>query len=63
MVNCRLKRGVVLNDALHGYRVGQGTGTATLEANLDQHLSGLAHKLLFQVFLDIRKEYDSMYRG
>ena len=68
VVNCRLKRGIVLNDALHGFRVErfiveQGTGTATLEANLDQHLDGLAHKPLFQLSLDIRKEYDSLDRG
>ena len=28
----------------------KGTGTATLEANLDQQILGLAHDYLFQVF-------------
>ena len=59
----RLKWGFVLQDALHGFRVGQGTGTATLEAKLSQQLAGLAHEPLFQVFLDICKAYDSMDRG
>ena len=36
-------------------------GTATLEAKLDQYLAGLAHELLFQVFLDVYKSYDSLY--
>ena len=41
----------------------RGTGTATLEAKLAQQLAGLAHELLFQVILDVRKAYDSLDRG
>ena len=63
VVNCWLKCGVVLHDALHGFREGWGTGTATLEANMDQQLAGIAHKPPFRVFLDIHKAYDSVYRG
>ena len=33
---------------------------ATLEANMAQQLTGMAHKPLFQVFLDLRKSYDSL---
>ena len=55
VVNCRLKRGAVLHYALHGFREGRGTGTATLEANLAQQLAGLAHETLFKAFLDICK--------
>ena len=51
-----------MHDALHRLRGGQGTGTATLEAKLFQHLGGLAHELLFQMFLDIRKAYDPLDR-
>ena len=39
---------------------GGGTGTATLETNLDQQLAGIEHDPLFQVFLDIRKAYNSL---
>ena len=60
MVNCWLKRGVVLHNALHGFRGGQESGTYTLEAKLAQHLAGLAHDTPFQVFLDIRNAYDSL---
>ena len=63
VVNCRLNRGAVFHDALHGFRVGQVTGMVTLEAKLAQHLSGLVHEPLFQVFLDIRKAHDSLERG
>ena len=60
VVNCRLKRSVLLYDALHGFISGRGTGTATLEAKLVQQLSGIAHKPLLQVFLDVQKAYDSL---
>ena len=62
-VNSQLKWGIVLHDALHGFRVGYGMGTATLEANLDQKLAGILHEPLFQVCLDIREVYDSLDSG
>ena len=49
---------LTLYDALHGFRAGRGTGTETLEENSVQQLVGIAHKPLFQVFLDVRKAYD-----
>ena len=63
VVNFRLKRGMILHDALNGFRVGEGMGTATLEAKLVQYLIGLAQKPLFQAFLDVRKVYSSLDRG
>ena len=38
-------------------------GTATLEAKLAQQLARLAYEPLFQVFLYIRKSYDSLDMG
>ena len=52
-----------MHNALHRFRGGRGTGTATLETKLAQQLTGLSHELLFQVFFDIRKAYDSLDRG
>ena len=49
-------------DALHGFRGGRVTVTATLESNLDQHLAIISPEPLLQVFLDIRKAYDSLDR-
>ena len=63
VVNCRLKQGDILHDALHRFRERRGTGTDTLETKMDQQLAGIAHKPLFRVFLDIHKAYDSVYRG
>ena len=60
VVNCWIKSSVMLNDTIHGFRTGRGTGTATLEAKLSQNLAGLAHKLLLQVLLYVQKAYDSM---
>ena len=63
VVNCRLKRSVTLHDALHWLRAGRVTGTSTLEATLVYQVAWIAHGLLFQVFLDIQKAYDSLNRG
>ena len=60
VVNCWIKSSVMLNNTIHGFRTGRGTGTATLEAKLAQNLAGLAHKLLLQVLLYVQKAYDSM---
>ena len=62
VLNCRLKQGVILHDALHRFRGGWGTGTATLEEKLTQQLAVLSHKPLFQEFLYIRKAYNSLER-
>ena len=63
VVYFRLKRSVILHNALHRFRAGQVMGTTTLEANMSQQIVGIAHKPLFRVFLDIRKSYNSMDRG
>ena len=63
VVNCRLNRSGTLHDALHGFRAGRGTGTATLEAKLAQELVWIAHEMLFHVFLDMQKVHDSLDRG
>ena len=34
-----------------------------MEAKLEQQLAGILHKALFQVFIDVRKAYNSLDRG
>ena len=63
VVNFRINSSVTLHNALDWSMSGKGTGMTTLEAKLVQQLAGLAHEPLFQVFLDVRKAYDSLDRG
>ena len=60
VVNSCLKRSSVLYDALLGFREGMEEGTTMLEANLEQHLYRLTHDPLFQVFMHVCKDYDSL---
>ena len=62
VVNCQLKRSVILYDALHGFKEGMGKQSATLEAYLAQQLAGIAHEPLFRIFLDVHQEYYSLDR-
>ena len=41
VVKIRLKRGVDIHDALHGFLKGIGTGMTTMGAKLAQQLDGL----------------------
>ena len=40
-INVRLMAATSLHDNLHGLHKGMGTGTATLEAKLEQYLAGI----------------------
>ena len=51
----RLTTGIKLNDALHGFREGRGTGTATLEAKLLQQLATMREEVMYVIFLDLTK--------
>ena len=42
---------------------GGGAGTEIIEAKLEQQLAVIVHGPLFQVFLDVRKAYDSLDQG
>ena len=63
IMNSRLQSSIVLHDVLHAFRQGRGTGTAIREAKLEQKLGRIVHKPLFQVFIGVRKSYDSLDRG
>ena len=62
IVNSRLRSSIVLHDALYGFRMGRVTGRAIIESKLEQQIAGISHKPLFQVFVDVRKAYDSLDR-
>ncbi len=54
---------VEFNDALHGFRNGRGTGTATTEVKLAQQLAFLERMPWHTCFIDLCKDFDAMDRG
>ena len=57
------QRPIVLHDELHGFQQGRGAEMAVTEDKMEQQLAGIVHVPLFQVFIDVRKAYDSLDRG
>ena len=45
---------------MHGFGLGLGTGTASLEANLLQTLRSMREASLYKVFIDLQKAYDAL---
>ena len=62
ILNRRFISSITYHDALHGFRVGRGTGTATLEAKLLQQLAAMREEVLYAIFLDLTKAYDAVDR-
>ena len=44
-------------DVLHGFQMGRGMGTASLEAKMLQQLTDMREAVLFKVFLYLYKAY------
>ena len=61
-MNNRLRNALILQDAFHGFRKGEATGTDIIEAYLTPQLAGIVHKPLFQVFIDVRQAYNFLDR-
>ena len=60
ILNHQLVASFTFHNLLHGFWAGCGTGTATLEANLIQHLAALREEVLYVIFLDLHKSYESL---
>jgi Reverse transcriptase (RNA-dependent DNA polymerase) len=54
---------IPFDDALHGFRPGRGTGNATLRAKLLTESSLRRGTMLYQIFLDLKKAYDTLDRA
>ena len=63
ILHLRLTTAITYHDFLHGFRVGRGTGTATLEAKLFQQLAVMREEVLYVIFLDLTKAYDALERS
>ena len=55
IINCCFTASITYLNALHGFRAGCGTGTATLEAKLLQKLAALREEVIYMIFLDLTK--------
>ena len=55
IINRQILSSVQFHDALHGFCAGIGTGTATLEGKLLQHIISMRETVLHSIFLNLRK--------
>ena len=62
IINRRIMQKVKFHDCLHGFVPKRGTGTGCIEAKLVQQLHRIAHKVLFTVFVDLKKAFDTVHR-
>ena len=61
MRNCHIRVDIIYHDFLHGFRAGRDAGISSIEAKLLQHLKSMKEEVLYEVFLDLSKEYDNLY--
>lgn len=62
IIDTRLKQVIRFHDAIHGFTKQRGTGTAIIEAKLQQELCHIRNVALYQVYLDLHKAYDKLHR-
>ena len=62
IINNRLTSNITFHSALHGFRRSSGTGSAIMEAKLQISHAERDGKILYQVFLDLTKAYDTIDR-
>ena len=55
IINRRFTSSIAYHDALHGFRAGSVTGTATLKAKLLRQLAAMREEVLYVIFLDLTK--------
>ena len=53
---------VYFHSILHGFREGRGTGTASIKSKLIHQLIATKIEVLYEVFLYLKKSYDSFDR-
>ena len=62
IIGNRIKKAIKFHDALHGFCFRRGTGTALIEMKLHRELADMLGKILFQMFLDLKKAFDTLNR-
>ena len=62
IITRRLQDSVQFHDCIHGFRRKRGTATATIETKLKMQLAFRQQIPYFQVFIDLKKAYDTLDR-
>jgi hypothetical protein len=62
IIDGRLKAAISFHDALHGFRPHWGTTTAIIEAKFFQQLALIQQVPVFEIFIDLKKVYDTLDR-
>ena len=57
IINQRLTSVICYHNTIHGFQTGRGTGTATLEDNIFQHMIPMRDSVLRTIFMDLQKAY------
>ena len=55
IINCCFTASITYHNSIHGFRVGQSTGTSNLEVNLIQYVEALREAVLHEILLDLHK--------
>ena len=63
ILNCHLAAAIQFRDTLHGFCMGRGTRTASLEAKLLQQLMSVKEEVIYNIFLILYKSYDALDHG
>ena len=61
VINLLINSAIAYHDVLHIFRVGRVTGTSSFESNLLQQMTEMREEVIYEVFLDLRKVYNSLY--
>ena len=56
LLNQQFTAAITFHDFLHGFRMGRGMGTITLEVKLIHQLRAMREALLYKEFMDFNKE-------
>ena len=62
IINIRLTNTITFCDSVHGFRKQRGCFTAIGEAKLKMQISICNSRPLYQVYIDLKKAYDSIDR-
>ena len=62
IINCRLSTTIYFHEVLHEFWEVRGMGTTSIEAKLLQQLTDMREGVLYAIFLDLKKVYESLGR-